>query len=96
MVKTERGTRDASLAKSVTVDLALGAGLALGLLAYLAASADPETVALIEGSQSPLTTFLIVAGSLVFYLASGLALTGVLLREPPETGGQIRSRRSRS
>lgn len=89
-----RRTRDASLVKSVVVDLALGAGLALGLLAYLAASADPETVALIEGSQSPLTTFLIVAGSLVFYVASGVALTGILLREPDETSGQIRSRRS--
>lgn len=91
MVTTARRSREASMAKSVVIDLALGAGLALGLLAYIAASADPETVALVEGSEAPLTTLLIVAGSLVLYTAFGVALTGVLLREPDRAPARTRS-----
>jgi len=73
-----RGKAAPSLARSITFNLTAGTGLALGILAWFAVTAEPETVALVDGNPAPVTTLLIVAGSLALYLAFGMTLTGLL------------------
>jgi len=66
------------LGRAITFNLMAGASLAAGILGWVSLAADPDTVALVDGGPAPVTTLLIVAGSLSLYLAFGMTLTGLL------------------
>jgi len=76
--KTQEKSRAPSLARSIAFNLVAGSGLALGIVAWLVSAAAPETAALVDDNAAPVTTLLIVAGSLALYLAFGMTLTGLL------------------